>query len=243
VSETIPASIELPLPTPRAALFDVDFTLLRPNEMFHAEGYRAIGEKFGLTLDVERWSEAEKAAFAVVKARRAEIGPAHDDAVYDAIAGALITGMGGAPAEVVQRCAEAVILEWTRCENFTLYDDVKPCLERLRVAGIGIGLVSNTNRDLGEVLEHFYLDAYVDAAVTSFEIGFVKPAPQIYQAALDRLDVSIADAVMVGDNYEDDVAGAMSCGLAAIMLDREGRRTLPVPTIRSLAELPAALSL
>jgi HAD superfamily hydrolase (TIGR01509 family) len=243
VSETIPASVELPLPTPHAVLFDVDYTLLRPNEMFHAEGYRAMGEKFGLTLDVERWDEAEKAAYAVVKARRAELGPAHDQGVYEAIAGAVITGMGGGPDDVVQRCAEAVILEWTRCENFTLYDDVKPCLERLRAAAIGIGLVSNTNRDLGDVLEHFYLDAFIDVAVTSLEVGFFKPAPQIYQAVLDRMGVSIADAVMVGDSYEDDVAGAMRGGLAAILLDRDGRRTLPVPTIRSLAELPAALSL
>ena len=243
MSETTPTSVALPLPTPRAALFDVDYTLLRPNEMFRAEGYQTMGAKFGLALDVERWNEAEKAAYAVVKARRTELGPAHDDGVYEAIAGAVITGMGGGPADVVQRCAEAVIREWTRCENFTLYDDVKPCLERLRAAGIGIGLVSNTNRDLGEVLEHFYLDAFIDAAVTSLDVGFFKPAPQIYLAVLDRLDVSIADAVMIGDSYEDDVAGAMRCGLAAIMLDRDGRRDLPVPTIRSLAELPAALSL
>jgi HAD superfamily hydrolase (TIGR01509 family) len=230
-------------------MFDVDYTLLRPNEMFYAPGYKVMGERFGLQLDVGRWHEAERAAYMAVRERRQRLGLVHDSGFYDAIALAVITAMGGGDAETVRRCAAAVIAEWTRCENFTLYDDVTPCLERLRGAGLKIALVSNTNRDLAEVLEHFRLAPLVDAAVTSLEVGEFKPSPKIYQTALDAVGVRASEAVMVGDSLEDDVRGAMALGIAALLLDRAGKfggdsaPDVDAPKIGSLAELPAALGL
>jgi FMN phosphatase YigB (HAD superfamily) len=234
--------------TPSAALFDVDYTLLQPNELFLAPGYRRMGERFGLELDETRWAEAERAAYAAVKARRQRLGLAHDDGVYEVIAEAVITALGGGDPAIVNACAAAVIGEWRRCENFTLYDDVLPCFARLRAAGIKIGLVSNTNRDLDEVLAHFALADWVDAAVTSCAVGEMKPSPLIFATALAALDIQAAEAVMIGDSVEDDVRGALACGLAALLLDRTGRfgpgrPAGDLPVIRSLAELPAALRL
>jgi len=234
---------------PKLAMFDVDYTLLRPNGMFYAHGYKAAGERFGLQLDVERWREAERAAYMAVKERRQRFGLAHDSGVYEAIALAVITAMGGGDPETVRRCAASVIVEWARVQNFTLYDDVTPCLERLHAAGLKIALVSNTNRDLAEVLAHFRLAPLVDAAVTSVEVGEFKPSPKIYQAALDGAGVRASEAVMVGDSVEDDVHGAMALGIAALLLDRAGKfggdsgPDAGAPTIGSLAELPAALGL
>jgi len=39
------------------------------------------------------------------------------------------------------------------------------------------------------------------------------------------------------------VKGALACGMGAVLLDRDGRYDLPVPTIRTLADLPAVLGL
>ena len=233
-----------PLPTPRAVLFDLDFTLLEPGELFFAEGYRRMGAKFGLELDVAGWPEAERAAYRAVEERRERFGNAHDDGTYDAIAHAVITALGGGDPEKVQACAEAVIAEWARCENFGLYADVVPCLTRLKDAGIRMALVSNTNRDLIAVLEYFALRDYVTTAVASCEVGLSKPAPEIFGAALERLGVPAAEAAMVGDSYSDDVRGALACGFAAaVLLDRSGRPPRHQPTIRSLAELPPILGL
>lgn len=243
-SEASGAAPRAPLPTPRAVLFDVDYTLLEPGDMFHAEGYRRSGEEFGLELDVARWEAAERAAHEAVKLRRERHGTVHDNGVYDAIAEAVIVAMGGGDPETVHACAEAVIAGWGDCRNFTLYDDVIPCLTRLRAAGLKLALVSNTNRALGEVIECFALDPYVDAAIASVDVGRFKPAPEIYQAALAALRVGAADAVMVGDNPRDDVHGALEVGLGgAVLVDRKGVWDYPVPTIRSLAELPGLLGL
>ena len=44
----------------RAVLFDVDFTLARPGPELGPEGYRRLGERFGLELDPSRYDEARE---------------------------------------------------------------------------------------------------------------------------------------------------------------------------------------
>ena len=238
------------LAAPCAVLLDVDFTVLRPGALFSAEGYRAAGARFGLRLDPLRWHEAELRAARAVEARRAGRGNVHDDEVYEVIAAAIVTAMGGDDPERVGRCAAAIVDAWGRCANFSLYDDVRPCLTRLRAAGLGIGLISNTNRDLGEVLDAFDLRHLVDGVVTSSQVGVFKPAPEIFVAALACIGAAARETVMIGDSYRDDVAGALASGLSAVLLDRDGGRApgadetrLETPGIGSLAELPALLGL
>ena len=162
-----------------------------------------------------------------------------------------MTAMGGDDPARVDRCAAAIVDAWGRCENFSLYDDVRPCLVRLRAAGLVVGLVSNTSRDLDEVLESFDLGELVDGAVTSSQVGLFKPAPEIFAAALACVGAAAGETVMVGDSYGDDVAGALAAGLAgAALLDRAGRRAdrpgrapLEAPVIGSLEELPVLLGL
>ena len=235
----------LPLPTPQVAIFDLDYTLLRPSDQFEAPGYVRTGARFGLELDPARWSQAERAAYGAAAARREETGLIHDDGLLAVIAGAIITGLGGGPAGAVALTARAIIAAWSDVQNFGLYDDVLPCLEALRAAGVRMALLSNAlGHGVEEIVAHFALDEYMAAAVSSVETGAVKPAPRMFSTLFGLLGVSPADAVMVGDSVEDDVKGAVACGCPAILLDRSGRRRdLTVPRIQSLAELPAALGL
>src|SRR5206468_6755823 len=102
-------------------------------------------------------------------------------------------------------CAHEIEQAWERSENFDLYEDVMPVLEELRGAGLKLGLVSNGARDLAEFVRHHRLG--VDVAVASRYHGKVKPDPTIFRKALDRLGVTAAEAAMVGDQPEDDIAG------------------------------------
>ena len=160
-----------------------------------------------------------------------------------AIAEAVIGALGGEGAERIRAAALAQIDRWRQVENFDLYADVLPCLQCLDDAGLAAGIVTNTDRDLLEAIEHFGLSRFVTAVSASYDVGVMKPDPRIYEHALAQAGVSAADAVMVGDSYHDDVRGAQAAGIVGILLDRAGGSTKPAPTIRSLAELPAALGL
>lgn len=118
-----------------------------------------------------------------------------------------------------------------------------PTLAAIRRRGIRTAIVSNTpwgspaEQWAQEIRRHGLTDA-VDATVFCVDVGWRKPAPQIFQRALSLLDVEARNSVFVGDDPRWDVAGAERSGLRPILLDPRGAGSdAPCPAIRSLDEL------
>jgi HAD superfamily hydrolase (TIGR01549 family) len=221
----------------RAVLFDVDFTLFRPGPELGPEGYRRVGERHGLMLDPDRYAGARIASIEKLSRKRELV---HDEEVWIAFTEQIVRGMGG-DADGARECATDMVREWERHENFALYEDALPVIEALRRHDLKIGLVTNGQRDLEEFVVHHGLD--VDAMVGSRAHGRIKPHPSIFAAALQALGVTADETAMVGDSYEDDIEGARSLGIRAILLDRDGLRPDEPDRIDTLLALPAALGL
>jgi HAD superfamily hydrolase (TIGR01662 family) len=221
----------------RAVLFDVDFTLARPGPELGPEGYVRAGERHGLSLEPARYEAARDAALVDLR-RHPELE--HDDEIWFRFTERIVRGMGG-DADSAYACAVEITRGWEQHENFELYDDVPDALAALRSAGLRIGLVSNSARDVGEFARHHELD--VDAGISSFHHGRTKPHASIFRAVLDLLGVEPPEAVMVGDTIADDIEGALALGMRAILLDRDGARPDFEPRIASLRELPPLLGL
>lgn len=83
-------------------------------------------------------------------------------------------------------------------------------------------VTNNTVVEQTEKLATFGLSAYVDHLITSEEVGVAKPDRVIFEHALERLGVGAAEAVMIGDSWENDVVGASRCGIRPIWLNRHG---------------------
>lgn len=221
--------------TVRAVLFDVDFTLAKPGPALGPEGYVHAGRRHGLTLDPSRFDAARDAALVHLE-RHPELD--HDDAIWFAFTERIVLGMGGEqPASYA--CAVDITRGWELHENFELYEDTAPVLDELRRAGVKIGLLTNSSRDVHAFARHHGLD--VDAAVGSFHHGKTKPHASIFRAVLELLDVEPGDAVMVGDTVEDDIEGARALGMRAILIDRLGRHPDFAGRLDDLYGLPAAL--
>ena len=221
----------------RAVLFDVDFTIAKPGPDLGPEGYRQLGERFGLDLDPERYAEARAHAVGTVE-RHPELD--HDEEVWVLFTEQIIRGMGG-NTDRAYECAVEMTRAWEHAHNFEIFEDVLPTLAELRAHGLKIGLVSNTGRNLDEFVAHHGLQ--VDAAVSSGAHGKTKPHPTIFLSALKRLEVEPADAVMIGDSIEDDVEGAKAVGMRGFLLDRENRYPEVEEKLTDLRALPAALGL
>jgi HAD superfamily hydrolase (TIGR01549 family) len=222
----------------RAVLFDVDFTIAKPGPELGPEGYRRLGERFGLSLDPARYGEAREKAVEGIR-RHPELE--HDEEIWVAFTERIIRGMGG-DSDSAWECAVAMTQAWEHAEHFELYEDALPVLEELRGHGLKLGLVSNTGRDLDEFVAHHSLD--VDAVLGSRAFGRTKPHPTIFQEVLNRLGVAPPDAAMVGDSPEDDVEGAHAAGIrTAFLLDREDRHPEIPGRLPDLLALPAALGL
>jgi HAD superfamily hydrolase (TIGR01509 family) len=83
----------------------------------------------------------------------------------------------------------------------------------------------------------------VDAVVFSSEVGRRKPAPELYQAALDAIGVKAQDALFVGDRVREDYEGPLAIGMRAVLFTAHVEGPLPpgIPAIASLTELPGLL--
>ncbi|MCC6312719.1 MAG: HAD-IA family hydrolase, partial [Thermomicrobiales bacterium] len=107
--------------------------------------------------------------------------------------------------------------------HYRLFDDVMPALLQLRKRGVKTAVVSNADADVTVVAIHFAFADRMDLIVTSALVGYEKPDPRTFHAALDPLGVDPAAALHVGDQPKSDVIGAESVGMRAVLLDRYGR--------------------
>jgi putative hydrolase of the HAD superfamily len=221
----------------RAVVFDVDFTLAKPGPDLGPEGYRRLGERFGLALEPSLYAEARRQAVETLE-RHPELE--HDEEIWVLFTERIIRGMGGNSNRAYE-CAVEMTRAWEHSENFELYDDVLPVLAELRDYGLKLGLVSNTSRDLEQFVRHHGLD--VDAFLTSRVHGKTKPHASIFAALLERLAIEPQVAAMVGDSLDDDVEGARALGMHAFLLDREDRFPEVDGRLPDLFALPAALGL
>jgi epoxide hydrolase-like predicted phosphatase len=77
-------------------------------------------------------------------------------------------------------------------------------------------LISNGWPDLREYLSHNRILDCFDTVVISAEVGVMKPQPQIYQIALDRLGIPPKEAVFV-DDIPKNVDAASALGMQGIL--------------------------
>jgi putative hydrolase of the HAD superfamily len=220
-------------PVLRAVVFDVDYTIAKPGPDLGPEGYRRLGERHGLTLDPACYDEARRAALTTLE-RHPELD--HDEEIWVLFTQRIIEGMGG----VGDTYAAAYEMEraWAHAHHFELYDDAVPAIDALRGRGLRVGLLSNSARDLDLFVAHHRLE--VDAVLTSRTHGKTKPHDTIFRRMLDLLSVVPDEAVMVGDQLEDDVEGARAIGMRAVLVDREDRYP-GQDRIRGLGELLAVI--
>jgi HAD superfamily hydrolase (TIGR01549 family) len=216
----------------RAVVFDVDFTIAKPGPDLGPEGYRRLGERYGLVLDPARYEEARRHALVDLK-RHPELD--HDEEIWVLFTQRIIEGMGGAG----DTYGAAVEMEgaWALAHHFELYEDALPTLDALREQGLKLGLLSNTARDMEEFVAHHGLT--VDAVLSSRTHGKTKPHETIFRRMLALLGVAAGEAMMVGDTVDDDVEGALAVGMQAVLVDRERR----YPERQSLDDLRGLVNL
>ena len=63
------------------------------------------------------------------------------------------------------------------------------------------------------------LPSQADALILSYEIGYIKPEPQIYQRVCDRLSLPANAILFTGDTQSADIDGPIEFGMNAIHID------------------------
>ncbi|MEV0071745.1 HAD family hydrolase [Amycolatopsis sp. NPDC050768] len=125
--------------------------------------------------------------------------------------------------------AEALYNRLITPSEWTPYPDTEAALKLGAAGGRKVGVLSNIAFDIRPAFTQRGWDTHVSSFVLSFEVGAVKPQPEIFRAAIDQLGVGAEETLMIGDSEEAD-GGARALGCAFELVD-------PLPT----AERPDAL--
>ena len=127
-----------------------------------------------------------------------------------------------------------------------IYDDTLPALDRLRGQGRRLAVVSNL--PWGSPPEMWREEVFrlgigerVEAVVFCRDVGWRKPARQIFEHALQKLDLPAARCLFVGDDPRWDLNGPRAIGMEALLIDRAG--AAGPPAIRDLRQLLELLGL
>ncbi|HKO84127.1 MAG TPA: HAD-IA family hydrolase [Actinomycetota bacterium] len=226
-----------PIPDPlHCVLFDAGDTLLAPAPSFQGR-FVAVAAAHGLPLE-----EAAVDA-AIAEAVRAAEWPADwtDPATqrsfwvgfYRQVLAALGhegpegsgEPQGGAPVGL--ELAEALFAAFSDPAGYRLFDDARPALEALAGRGLRLGVVSNFEPWLEDVLALEGVDHLFAAVAISGKLGVAKPDPEIFLAALAEAGADPAATVHVGDQPANDVAAARAVGITPVLIDRFARHPGP----------------
>ena len=139
--------------------------------------------------------------------------------------------------------AGRLLATFSSTSSYALFDDALPTLRALEEEGYRLGLISNFESWLENLLVELEVGDTFDVSVISGVEGVEKPDVRIYELALERAAVDPERAVHVGDSMSNDIEPARRAGMRTVLLDRAGRYgACPAPCIRSLSELPATLA-
>jgi putative hydrolase of the HAD superfamily len=213
-------------PPVTAVLLDYGLTLVtyrRPDTALarvHAEISELLARRLG--VDVPAGARLLRAVHDVVEAAVAahEREGGVEEIDLEPVTAAAYRDLGlELPAEVLDEVRDLEQQAWV--EGMIVTPDAVPTLRVLRRHGIRLGLVSNAPYRAASMraqLELLGLRSLLDAAVFSSEVGWRKPAPQIFERALSALGARPESTLMVGDRGREDVDGAHAAGMRAALL-------------------------
>lgn len=102
------------------------------------------------------------------------------------------------------------------------HPDVHDSLQRLCAAGLRLATLTNSTLEVAEAqLRHAGIREYFEQALSADSVHRLKPAPEPYRMAAERLGVTTAEIRLVAC-HAWDIAGALHAGCAAAFIARPG---------------------
>ena len=102
---------------------------------------------------------------------------------------------------------------------------------------ITIGLLSNFDSNLEDVLENLKILNMLDFVVVSAKIGLEKPNIEFYEYAKSIYNINVDETIYVGDSYELDYIPASEAGFTSFLIDRNDSMTKKANRLQSIDKI------
>jgi len=223
-------------PCPTWILFDAVGTLIYPDPPV-AEVYHAAGRRSGSHLTVDEINRQFRAALAQAFSTCEPTSEEKEKDRWQRIVHSVF-------AEVPSACGDLFQKLWrhfAQPDHWRLFEDVPAALAVLSSHGYRLGIASNFDVRLRQIIAGHSPLGLCQQVFLSSEIGFSKPDPRFFTAAVRELGVAPAEILLVGDDEAADIAGARAAGWQAALILRDSQRT-DRATFSGLAQLVERLA-
>ncbi len=192
----------------RAVAFDIDGTLY-PNRVMLR---RSVG--FGI--------RHARLLYHFAKVRKAIRSTRPIDDFYKLQARLMANALGRPEESVRAQIQRDIYDRWELVlKRVPLYEQVPTLIDELERSGLRLGVMSDF--PVVRKLELLGLEGRWDCAISTEEVGYLKPNPEPFERLIECLDVKASEILYVGNSYEYDVIGAGRAGLRTAWLnDRRG---------------------
>lgn len=227
-------------PKPEVIFLDVGETMFHPNPSF-GELFRRVCSGHGQRVDPREVSETARKYMERVEERQREGFTFTDDpkrsrAFWLDFYHTVLTELGAAGEDHI--LPEALYRTFSDPSHYRPYSEVEEALMALRAKGFRLGVITNFEPWVQQLLDRWGISSYMESTVVSGLVGKEKPHPAIFHEALRRMGVRPERALHVGDSPKSDFAGALEVGMQAVLIDRRDLHAgFPGPRIKNLLEL------
>lgn len=131
--------------------------------------------------------------------------------------------------------------------NYVRIDDNTTQMLKELYGKYRLGIVSNfaIPECVEDLLEREQLGQFFEVIIISGAVNKRKPDPEIFNLALQKMQLDPVEVAFVGDTVDADVKGAKDAGMKSVYIDRRPQKELeeynPDYIIKSLSELPFIL--
>lgn len=174
-------------------------------------------EERGASVDVAGLAAASDAAWAEYNA--AKRGGAEGEAAWRRFMTVLLSrgSVRLAPGTTLD---DLTLFLWTQQPGRNLWrrpiDGMFELCEHLVAAGTPVGIISNSEGKLAELVDELGYSHLFSTIADSGVLGIEKPDRRIFDWAAEQLGVPSSGIIHVGDAWEADVRGALAAGARAI---------------------------
>ena len=218
--------------TIKAVLFDLGNTLVYQNPY---KTFQKILGTHGITKTTKEIEEAFAKTEREFDIERHSRLSAHE--FYMQLNIHILKHLGITNSNALQALAENINIQRFKTSKVHLYRDAKPTLAKLKKMGLKLGLITDDYKiDLEKIMPQVGLQNFFDICVCGDTVGKRKPNPQVFEYALNQLNIRSSEAIFVGDHIDTDYIGAKEAGMTPILIRRESSKQ-EVAGFRSITSL------
>ncbi len=138
--------------------------------------------------------------------------------------------------QITEELFQAIYHEFGKAESRELMPHVKELVIHLRKRGMITGVLTNNDKRIHELVPGLGLSNHFDHIFCASDIGYKKPATELFRALEDVVNCNPNEMLYVGDCLKSDMAGGKQAGWQVLWYSKNSKKNQDFPHVHCFRE-------